>query len=143
METCTLRTMLETDCYKNLLQLKVSLVRSKNEGLIFYQENISELTLDEPFEFYYVLTKGNITYQHAFPIPVHYYKPWMRNWIPFFPALAVVFTIITFNLMGEGLRQYFDNKLISASSTLSLIERIKQYIPTFSNNEKETKSLNK
>jgi hypothetical protein len=79
MDSCTLRKMLETDCYKNLLQLKVSLVRSKNVGMIFFQENVSELTFDEPFELYYVLTKGNITYQHAFPIPVHYYKPWMRK----------------------------------------------------------------
>ncbi|WP_404470106.1 ABC transporter permease [Sutcliffiella horikoshii] len=28
-------------------------------------------------------------------------------WIPFFPALALAFTVLTFNVLGEGLRKHF------------------------------------
>ncbi|WP_096154967.1 ABC transporter permease [Bacillus sp. FJAT-45066] len=28
-------------------------------------------------------------------------------WIPFFPALAIAFTVLTFNVLGEGLRKHF------------------------------------
>lgn len=31
-------------------------------------------------------------------------------WIPLFPALAITYTILTFNVLGEGLRQYFNRK---------------------------------
>lgn len=46
-------------------------------------------------------------------------------WIPFFPALAITFTIITFNLLGEGLRQHFEQP---SSSRLLL--------PTFFKNKR-------
>lgn len=33
-------------------------------------------------------------------------------WIPLFPALAITFTILTFNILGEGLRQHFNRKTV-------------------------------
>jgi len=32
-------------------------------------------------------------------------------WIPFFPALALAYTIFTFNILGEGLRKYFNRHM--------------------------------
>lgn len=32
-------------------------------------------------------------------------------WIPFFPALAITFTIMTFTILGEGLRKHFNRHL--------------------------------
>ncbi|RSK26735.1 ABC transporter permease subunit [Bacillus sp. HMF5848] len=32
-------------------------------------------------------------------------------WIPFFPALAIVFAIFTFQILSDGLRQYFQRKV--------------------------------
>ncbi|WLD93620.1 ABC transporter permease [Alkalihalobacillus sp. AL-G] len=43
-------------------------------------------------------------------------------WIPFFPALAITFTIITFNLLGEGLRQHFEQPSSSRFQLLSIIK---------------------
>ncbi|WNF21075.1 ABC transporter permease [Mesobacillus jeotgali] len=45
-------------------------------------------------------------------------------WIPIFPALAITFTILAFNLLGEGLRQKFD--IVSGSSEKTALKNIKQ-----------------
>ena len=45
-------------------------------------------------------------------------------WIPLVPALAITYTIFTFNLLGEGLRKRFN--AFRSSSDHSLKERIKQ-----------------
>ena len=45
-------------------------------------------------------------------------------WIPIFPALAITYTIFTFNLLGEGLRQKFG--LGSNSSKQSVMQKIKK-----------------
>jgi hypothetical protein len=47
--------------------------------MVFYKEDISNLPIDHPFEFYFYSTKGTILYQNAFPIPANHYKPWMRK----------------------------------------------------------------
>jgi peptide/nickel transport system permease protein len=36
-----------------------------------------------------------------------------KIWVPFWPAFAIAFSVITFNLFGEGLRQYFERRLTS------------------------------
>lgn len=68
-------------------------------GLVFYKETISGLELDQPFEFYYHATKGTITYQNAFPLPVRYYKHWMtknsrvERLIPYFQTYYETFQL--------------------------------------------------
>lgn len=39
-------------------------------------------------------------------------RNYIRNnvWLPFWPSFAIALTVFTFNLLGEGLRQYFDHK---------------------------------
>lgn len=44
-------------------------------------------------------------------------------WIPIFPAIAITYTILTFNILGEGLRQKFD--VFSLSKERTLIKKIK------------------
>ena len=46
-------------------------------------------------------------------------------WIPIFPALAITFTILSFNLLGEGLRKKFD--LVSGLSEKNALKNIKHY----------------
>lgn len=70
---------MKTNCHDNTLKLKADLISNKNKGVIFYKESISKLPLDEPFEFYYNVTNGTITYQNAFPVPVKYFKPWIKS----------------------------------------------------------------
>lgn len=48
-------------------------------------------------------------------------------WIPFWPSMAIAFTIITFNLFGEGLRQYFEN-LSSSKYNPKLEKQVMQEI---------------
>lgn len=79
MKEITLLKILDTGCYDSILKLKITLIRYKNLGLVFYKEKMSELALDQPFEFYFHATKGTITYQNAFPIPENYFKPWRRK----------------------------------------------------------------
>lgn len=79
MKSITLLDMLGTRSYKNILKLKLDLIKFKKVGWIFYKETMSELPMDKPFEIYFHATKGTITYQNAFPIPARYYKPWMRR----------------------------------------------------------------
>jgi peptide/nickel transport system permease protein len=39
----------------------------------------------------------------------------IRNhfWIPFWPSFAIAFTVVTFNLFGEGLRQFYEDRSTS------------------------------
>jgi ABC-type dipeptide/oligopeptide/nickel transport system permease subunit len=45
-------------------------------------------------------------------------------WIPLVPAVAITYTIFTFNLLGEGLRQRFN--IFKSSSDISIRERFKK-----------------
>lgn len=60
-------------------------------------------------------------------------------WIPVFPALAIAFTIFTFNLLGEGLRQRFDLSYVSAE--YSLKERLAKVCSKFVIQFKKRKAL--
>ena len=79
MKSITLLDMLETKTFSDILKLKYELMKQKNMGIVFYKEDICKLPIDQPFEFYFYLTKGTILYQNAFPIPVSHYKSWMKN----------------------------------------------------------------
>ncbi|MEH7418979.1 hypothetical protein V7266_27500 [Neobacillus drentensis] len=79
MKELTLLKLLDAGCYDSVLKLKIDLIRYKKLGLVFYKETLSGLDFDQPFELYFHATKGSITYQGAFPIPVDYFKPWMRK----------------------------------------------------------------
>ncbi len=79
MKPLTLLQMLETKHYNSILQLKLSLIRFKNKGTLFFKEDISGLDFDQPFEFYFSITKGCICYQNAFPIPASFYRRWMMK----------------------------------------------------------------
>lgn len=56
-------------------------------------------------------------------------------WIPFWPSMAIAFTIITFNLFGEGLRQYFE-KLSASKYNPKLEKQVMQEI-AFAKENKE------
>jgi peptide/nickel transport system permease protein len=62
-------------------------------------------------------------------------------WIPFFPALAVTFTIIAFNLMGEGLRQHFDSKTSAVSKFGNLFNQLKAIYSFKGNSIKDSKDI--
>lgn len=79
MERLTLLQMLETNKYENILQLKLALIRFRNDGTIFFNEQISSLEFNRPFEFYFCITKGKITYINAFPVPTSIYARWMNK----------------------------------------------------------------
>lgn len=59
-------------------------------------------------------------------------------WVPFYPAFAIAFSVVTFNLFGEGLRQYFENK--SKSRYSEKLE--KQYVEEMKQ-EKEIDATNR
>lgn len=46
MKHLTLQNMLSTKKYPSILHLKNEMIRYKKSGLVFYQEKMSELTLD-------------------------------------------------------------------------------------------------
>ncbi|MFB5284676.1 hypothetical protein [Peribacillus sp. Hz7] len=77
MYAVSLQTMLESSSYNSLLHLKSTLIRNKAEGIVFYQEDISSLDWDVPFEFYYFLTAGNIKFNNAFPMPFAIYRKYL------------------------------------------------------------------
>ena len=79
MKPLTLLQMHENKHYESILQLKLALIRFKNKGTLFFNEDISGLDFDEPFEFYFCITKGSICYQNAFPVPVSEYRRWMNR----------------------------------------------------------------
>jgi peptide/nickel transport system permease protein len=56
-------------------------------------------------------------------------------WIPFWPSMAIAFTIITFNLFGEGLRQHFE-KLSSSKYNPKLEKQVMQEITLAKENKK-------
>ncbi|WP_044748902.1 hypothetical protein [Bacillus alveayuensis] len=77
MKQITLQQMLDTNCYKSILDLKSELIRYKYTGIIFYRETMSSLELDVPFEFYFVLPKGTNEYKNAFPVPIAIYHKYL------------------------------------------------------------------
>ena len=79
MKPLTLLKMLETKQFESILQLKLALIRFKNKGTLFFNEDISGLDFDQTFEFYFCITKGSIRYQNAFPIPASYYRRWRKR----------------------------------------------------------------
>lgn len=79
MKYVTLEQMLNQTHEKNVLKFKLKLIRYKNDGIIFYKEDMSSLKLDQPFELYYLLTKGTISYKNAFPMPLSYYQEFVQN----------------------------------------------------------------
>jgi hypothetical protein len=77
MKPITLRQILNTNQFKSLLHLKKELISYKNSGVIFYKELMSSLEIDTPFELYFVLSKGGIEYENAFPIPINLYREYL------------------------------------------------------------------
>ncbi|MBS4171814.1 hypothetical protein [Bacillus sp. FJAT-49736] len=90
MKEISLKEIMDTGCFDNVLKIKLLFIRRKKSGDIFYRENMSKLPYDQPFEFYFHATKGSITYQNAFPIPTCQYKRWMgkeitlQNLLPYY-----------------------------------------------------------
>jgi hypothetical protein len=77
MKPITLRQILNTSQFKSLLHLKKELISYKNSGVVFYKDLMSSLEIDTPFEFYFVLSKGRIEYENAFPIPINLYREYL------------------------------------------------------------------
>ena len=77
MKPITLRQLLDTNQFQNLLHLKKELICYKNSGGIFYKEVMSSLEIDTPFELYFALSKGGIEYENAFPIPIDLYREYL------------------------------------------------------------------
>ncbi|MED4876619.1 hypothetical protein P9711_02635 [Anoxybacillus geothermalis] len=77
MKPITLRQLLDTNQFQNLLHLKKELISYKNSGVIFYKEVMSSLEIDTPFELYFVLSKGGIEYENAFPMPINFYREYL------------------------------------------------------------------
>jgi hypothetical protein len=106
MKSITLLKILDTNCFENILKLKLTLIRFKKMGLVFYKDTLSELDFDQPFEFYFHASKGSITYRNAFPIPINYYKPWMRKKANIQNLLAYYQSYYETTLSPDS--QYFD-----------------------------------
>lgn len=92
MKTLTLYDILNrTNFNGGSLHLKYYLLRKKRIGLLFFKETLCTLPFEQPFEIYFYATKGTIEYQHAFPVPINDYKPWMKkknihDLLPFFQS---------------------------------------------------------
>lgn len=69
MNKITLNELCYAGEYKNLLSLKSNLINYKRKGHLFFRERVFNLNPFEKFELYYYMTKGNIDYRNAFPIP--------------------------------------------------------------------------
>lgn len=63
-----LRNMMRTGCFANILELKQFLIKHKKSGRVFYLLDISDLDMDEEFEFYFYLSKPPFSEKIAFPI---------------------------------------------------------------------------
>jgi hypothetical protein len=74
LDSLTINEILKIKKGTSVLALKLCLTQLKKKGIIFYKEDLSFIQSDEPFEFYFYATKGTITYQNAFPVPIQIYN---------------------------------------------------------------------
>jgi hypothetical protein len=79
LNSITLQDVLETNSKKKILDFKLSLIRYKNMGWIFYKGKISKATTDSPIEIFYFLKNGINPSKNAFPVPTQYFEFWMKR----------------------------------------------------------------
>jgi hypothetical protein len=61
--------MMEADCFNNVLELKIFLIRHKKSGHLFYLTEMANLEIEEEFDLFFYLSKPAQSQREAFPIP--------------------------------------------------------------------------